>query len=588
MKRFNLLAILLSIIFMITFPGCPPEPGPESVPDFTDESAESTYSGVGDAVFTIETTSGDVDLTHTLHLGASTADVYYVFTNTDPYDDHFNPIIDYTEEKNEPTYRFSPEMPENTGMVGIMGKPEITEYNAHAAEIAKKGVPRDTQLAPEPPVKVFYDVGDPETFMYDSVSQHFIDAHCRADVMVGTKTLYIFVADNCWDVGDGNRTYNITQTMVDAMADKYLTGPATNDDINDWNTAIFGEEWEAYAHTTYPTYFIEDTNDITILLYDIDNDDVPSGAITLGFFWAKDNFLNTALEPLERYSNERIMFYIDAVMFAYNNDGDAWSIDEYWPAMQISTLAHEGQHMIHFYQKAIKSDNGGYLSDTWLNEMCSVTAEDFLADKILADGPRGVTYSDGSAGSPNNTAGRLGLYNYRDDVSLTEWNQELYNYSCVYSYGAYLARNYGGVELFQEIVQDPAVDYEAVENAIAARGYGSVTFAETLRKWGASVLLSDNLLPPANYQYNSGNYFVSSIGGISYNLGSINLYNYKDNSSGQVGPYIYTTSPVGDTRHDEFPGASNRFYLVGENLTGDVTHTVKMEDGVKLTVVVKD
>jgi hypothetical protein len=219
-----------------------------------------------------------------------------------------------------------------------------------------------------------------------------------------------------------------------------------------------------------------------------------------------------------------------------------------------------------------------------MNEMSSSIAEDFLSNKILANGPRGVSYSDGSAGSSGNSSGRLPLFNYKNDYSLTNWVQQLYNYSTVYAYGAYISRNYGGVELFQEIVQNDPRDYSAITDALSSLGY-SEDFEDTLRKWGASILLSDNLSPPSGYyQYNSGDYFDSTFDSVLYyNLGSINLYNYT--YSGQTGPYIYTSSPVGST---DIEAASNRLYLVGTGLTGDVTHTVKMEDGVKLTVVVKE
>ena len=157
---------------------------------------------------------------------------------------------------------------------------------------------------------------------------------------------------------------------------------------------------------------IPKNDEITILLTDIDEDNSANGGV-VGFFWSKDNFLATTVAG----SNERVMFYIDSVMFANGDNG--WDIDDYWPKELISTLAHEFQHMINFYQKYILLDTD---TDTWINEMLSESTEDLVATKIRHIGPRGVDYMDGSAGDPGNTLGRYPLFNANNTLSLTSWN----------------------------------------------------------------------------------------------------------------------------------------------------------------------
>ncbi|MCJ7623747.1 MAG: hypothetical protein MUO76_09610, partial [Anaerolineaceae bacterium] len=71
--------------------------------------------------------------------------------------------------------------------------------------------------------------------------------------------------------------------------------------------------------------------------------------------------------------------------FVFNSD-NVFLSDSY----TYGVLAHEFQHMIHFYHKAIIANSGISNSDTWLNEMCSLTTEDFVAGKLGIDGPRGV------------------------------------------------------------------------------------------------------------------------------------------------------------------------------------------------------
>ncbi|GAH46426.1 unnamed protein product, partial [marine sediment metagenome] len=94
--------------------------------------------------------------------------------------------------------------------------------------------------------------------------------------------------------------------------------------------------------------------------------------------------------------------------------------------------------MIHFYQKAVKRT--GTNSETWINEMCSMVAEDIISKNLDIDGPRGVDAGTGDAGPPDNENGRLPLFNVFNDISVPEWDHQPYNYSINYAFGAYLSR----------------------------------------------------------------------------------------------------------------------------------------------------
>jgi hypothetical protein len=245
--------------------------------------------------------------------------------------------------------------------------------------------------------------------------------------------------------------------------------------------------------------------------------------------------------------------------------------------------------MIHFYQKGIIAMNATASSDTWINEMCSLTTEDFVANKLQIDGPRGVDYSDATAGSSGNTYGRLPRYNYYNDIPVTQWGayvNTLVSYSAAYSFGAYLARNYGGVELFNNIVTNSEIDSTAITAALADGGY-SETFESALYKWAAANLVSDNTSAPAGYRYNTGGWIDSSIGGTTYNLGSINLYNYYYSAMNQTGPYFYTSSPVGNYGVS-MPSSCIFYYRVGSDLTGTVSRNISFVDDMAVTIVVKD
>lgn len=379
----------------------------------------------------------------------------------------------------------------------------------------------------------------------------------------GNKTLNIWVSDNSFDSGSGcSKVRCVTEPMVDTLANTFLS-TTLNNDIYDWVTNIYGEEWETDSNGHIDLIYAND--EITILLTDIDGDNSPNGGV-LGFFWSKDNFVKTSVSG----SNERVMFYADAVIFA--NGDNTWDIDDFWPKELISTLAHEFQHMINFYQKAILLDTD---IDSWINEMLSESTEDLIATKIHHIGPRGVDYLDGSAGDPANIDGRYPLFNQYNTLSLTAWNNQSEDYSKVNAFGAYLLRNYGGAKLFHDIMHNSFEDEQAVVDAVNKSPEGSgKTFANLLSEWGTAVMLSDHDSLVDVPFYNTGDFTLSTYNNSTYDLGSINFFNYIPQ------PTIYTTSGTVQAQ-------GNYYYKIGENLTGDITLTLELNGQTEATLIAK-
>jgi hypothetical protein len=270
------------------------------------------------------------------------------------------------------------------------------------------------------------------------------------------------------------------------------------------------------------------------------------------------------------------MFTIDAVMYAIK-DGGTWDSTDSWPEEIYSTLAHEFQHMIHFYQRAVLRDAMA-TGDTWINEMASQVVEDLLADKMGVIGPRGVDGADGTDGTAGNTAGRLPLFNAYNDLSLSDWNNDLASYSITYAFGAWLARNYGGAKLLNRLMQCASTGPASIEDIVSLETGRSESFSRLLQRWSAAQLLSDATDPSAGYRYNAGAFFDSTVDGNAYRLGSINLYNYTP------APYLYTRSTVGSYQPLSTSQALCQGAIPG---TGVLAWTLDMPDGVIASVVVK-
>lgn len=559
---------------------------------------DSTYRGHGDQVFALNADGETLDKTvYTLDLGDATAEVYLIATNTAYYDlqpevrrlDQVEAVAKGLLDELPAEYQPAPR-PASSPSLGA--REWITEFNNNPplpAPSARASRRAHAQAGPDPVAE-----GDRFTFHDQDDDRNLvpIPATARRVVTDGSRTAAFWVADDDWGAGCRGAGPCVTAEMVDAMAERFLR-PGAGNDIHDWVTTTFGEPWGPHGFATLIPPAA--AREIHVLLYDIDADGVPGPGEcrAVGYFWARHNLLRDPDEPGPQLTAERLAFFMDAPWFAIP-DGPTWEITDRRPSSAIGTLAHEFQHMIHFYQKPVLRDTG---SETWLNEMASEMAEDLIADKMMVRGPRGVAYDDPTAGAPGNRRGRLPYYNLFNDQPVTVWNGKIADYAGKYAFGAYLARTYGGAELFSEIVQSDRAGFPAVQAALQALGH-DVPFGQLVADWAVATLLSDDTAAPAPYRYNAGAWTTSHAGGVEYRLGSINLYNYRyerpevisdcigpdlASRSSQVGPYLHSLSSLSDRTQ---PPHSNAIATLGRN-TGTVRVLVTAEAENRITVVVK-
>jgi len=580
------------------------------------ETDESMDPNPDYQVINVENSGGEpFDLKLTL---SDTSDVYFVFTNPSTDELSLPEVIDLSKNLNtqttpEANNMFSQATSRssaiytNSGTEIIKGSPWVTEWNEYLLKNVLPLVPNSGGSKGGGEIQPQFNIVDGSGYsLFDSENNpEPLDATCRlvrtVETGLGLKTLNIWVADNCWEIG-GDRAFNVTREMIEALADKFLNDAGMDDDIYDWVTNLYGEEWSSYNYNNV----IPVSDEITIFLYDINDDNSTRGGY-IGMFHSKDNFVkdywyNNPDENYDenmdatRFSNERIMFYLDSVLFA-TPQNDPWHPGDYWAQEIFSTLAHEFQHMIHFNIKAMAQDKTH--TEILLNEMMSLCTEDILADKIGITGPRGVAGHNPSAGLPDNLRGNLCLHNVYLDFPFLYWpvsdEEPIRNwaaYSNKYAFGAYLMRNYKPATFLNSLMHSQHSDYRAVEDAIP----GSESIGQLYAKSGIAYIISDlntNLKDDKGYVLNTGSWFSERFGNsnITYRLGSINMYNYnyanEELDIYQKGPYFYTTSPVGNENNSVFMPLSNLYYKLGEGLSGNVSSRINMQPGSMLTVVVK-
>ena len=544
-----------------------------------------TYRGSGDDVCPLNPEGQALDeVSLSLRLGAAPRDVYVIATNTNSYPastrvERLDAGAE-AEDQGRSAHREHPSHGLNPDPSGH-APPWIVEFNNNPPPLQRSGA---TQRSLRAPAQRAVAEGDRFTFTaQQEYGNESVPATVRRVVGDGSTTLVVWVADRDWSATCRATHHCMTREMVDAAADRFLrSGPGN--DIHDWVSAIFGNAWGSHEYTNLIPP--ESASQVHILFLDIDGDGIPSPGQSrvYGYFHSVHNYLRTSRPT----SNERLMFFMDAALMA-DREGPTWEVSDRRPSAIISVLAHEFQHMIHFYQKGVLRDG---LSEAWLNEMASEVAEDLVADKIESDGPRAVSHDDPAAGEAGNERGRLPRYNFHNDIQVTAWDysDSLKHYSISYALGAYLARTYGGAALFGDIVASGQSGVAAIEAALRTHGH-TESFADVLANWAVANLLSDNPHAPSPYRYNSGGtWSISRAGGETYRLGSINLYHYRYHHEPGAdeyldGPKLYGFNQFSDgiRRHPH----SNAYTALGR-MTGTVRLQVNADVGMRITVVMKE
>ena len=513
------------------------------------------------------------DVEYTLRLGDTLADVYLIATNGG---DGGAPeprasIVDLANPAASQPLAFSLRAQPGPQSQPAPDRAWVTEHNNSLPSLL--GAASRLQSAQPTGPRRAVTRGSRETLreIFRDGSFKNIPATARAVVTDGSVTAVVWVADREW--GCAARQC-VTQSLVDSVANRFLRQGSAND-IYDWVTAIYGAPWGPHQAAGFipPSA----AGEIHLLLYDINDDGLPTpgdSVRVVGYFHGLHNCLRADPSALCRGSNERLMFFVDSPFLTFDTD------------LAADNLAHELQHMIHFYQKPVLR---GARSEAWLNEMASEVGADLIADKIQVNGPRGVAYDDPTAGQPGNRFGRLPMYNLHNDLQVTAWQGTLANYSINYALGAYLARNYGGAELFGRIVQSERSGVDAVEGALRDLGH-RVSFPQVLANWAAAGLLSDNTEAPAPYRYNTGTWRTSRVSGTTYRLGSINLYHYVRPDTrgrvepGRVGPRV---DDLNAFRGRVLPPHSNRYAALGRVSSAWILR-LSAAAGLRVTVVFKE
>jgi hypothetical protein len=228
-----------------------------------------------------------------------------------------------------------------------------------------------------------------------------------------------------------------------------------------------------------------------------------------GCFNLADFYTGEMLEAMGESvkTNHAEMFYLDTFL-----------MDAY-PDFALSALVHEFQHMILFNQKGVQQDLD---SPIWYFEMLALLAED-LIDPFI-----GVSSEDFL--HPIQSRMPLFLIGYWYGLDTFQGNPEVvaFTYQLVYAFGAYLVRNFGGVELLMEMARNDSTGWDSVSAALAACNSG-ITLETVLSRYGEALIYSGDHKPEGAASYDKT--VSKTINGTAYTFTGFDIWKMESGSA---------------------------------------------------------
>ncbi|GMO45843.1 MAG: hypothetical protein Ta2G_00830 [Termitinemataceae bacterium] len=373
----------------------------------------------------------------------------------------------------------------------------------------------------DPMLKVTYGTGSKKQFWVQKASGAWqqIGATLRT---YGSKC-DVWVADDYYDTSSTSNTDNkITLAQAEAIKNKF-------DAIYTAETTIFGKEYGNESGQPYGG--VDSNNWVQILIYDIDFDYTPTqpGGV-FGFFYALDEFSQASVNvnyPGNKTNGAEII-YIDS------------HFTDSAPSAIYSTLVHEFQHLINFNQKYIMTPVGTPTYSTWFAETLSQLAEDLISPSI------GIPLSD--HGHPVSARIPLYLAFYDQSPVMGVWLEDDYvylSYASVYAFGAYLARNYGGIDFVKQLATNRVVDITSINAALntTANPYkttgpggsaGVANIAAAFQRYGEALVFSGISVPASVMSFDRST-SPQTIDGKSFKYEKFNIRRIPNDMAGYSG-----------------------------------------------------
>ncbi|WP_169307326.1 M30 family zinc metallopeptidase [Chitiniphilus eburneus] len=332
----------------------------------------------------------------------------------------------------------------------------------------------------------------------------------------------------------------LSSAMLDRFARQFADGSQS---IYARVTGLIGQPWGVHA---YPSLLSPD-QELDIVLANFTPDRNPHIG-WVGYFWALNNFRQQSGDPLLRYSNQSLSFYIDTEAI--------YLMPENGVEFQLSTLAHELTHMINHYQRGIVlSSDMDHSFDTFLEETTAMMTEDIVGTTI-----------DPEFHSIRDLRFRNWLRNGDFNCSYPVWKDgsspSCFSYNIAGSFGAYLLRQHG-IDFYRSLLRDTTYANSIALLDHAIRQAGGPGYVEALRRWGVSGIgLLPSAASPTGFGLparSEGGFTLPALDGADY-ASIIQWPTYPANLTG-YGHFPMRRLPTGDGMYQEILPVPNHTSL---------------------------
>ena len=382
-----------------------------------------------------------------------------------------------------------------------------------------------------------YEKGDKASF-YISVKSNLESKDFCADFVLKESGEYCNVwcveKDSAYMMKNPLSSYVFTQ-----VREKF-------DEIYPVQIQIFGDN--KFSDSKWPNLLKNYNGKVNILIYDIANDACESqtGGV-YGFFHSLDFHTDS------NYSNKTECINVDSFFFNKDTEGS------------FQTLFHEFQHLENFVNKVVLSSNSSV--STWYNEMLSMLSEDIFTDLL------GIALENAPANRLNffNAYYPLGFYQWRSGSDYFPSGDVYISYANSYAFGAYLLRNFGGIELIKEICQNDFVDDESITKALESLDYG-FTFSD--------VLLNFYQILFENKSYSLNKEFSDNSFGCKLNIKAIDLKKFP--ATKEIPYFVYDNATLYSSK--KFPVSAYSF-SVYKNPYGYSVNDVQKNENLDYKVI---
>ena len=336
------------------------------------------------------------------------------------------PIYETPSPEPTPAITREPVGEAGTETEGLLEMTDVPVRDLHDLAIRLRGLPADTPSTVNPGGSPDYPVGTRRLFyVHNSDTDALFDIHA----ILECKTEHVYM----W-VEEGVR---FDRDDLEAAADLF------EEHTYPTNRAFFGSEWTPGVDND-PHLSILHTRGL--------------GDTVAGYYYSPSEFVSAVRED----SNEMEMFYISM-------DNNVINSDYY-----NGTLAHEFQHMIHWYNDRNE--------ETWLNEGFSE-----LASYLNGFNPGGFEW----------------VFATEPDTQLNSWPEGPgsagANYGAGYLFTSYFLDRFGS-QATQALVAHPDNAFASVDAVLEELGTG-MTYEDLFADWVVANLLDDPTIADGRYGY---------------------------------------------------------------------------------------